>query len=514
MKEFAKEILKDHKGEVVTRFPPEPNGYLHIGHAKSIVLNFSLSEDNGYTNLRFDDTNPDTESKEFVESIIRDVEWLGFTPRNILYASDYFEDLYSYAVTLIEKGLAYVDDSTPEEIAISKGTPVSPGTPTAFRDREKNVNLELFRMMREGKFADGSKVLRAKIDMTHPNMHMRDPILYRIKRSVHHRTGEKWCIYPMYDFAHGQSDSIEKITHSVCTLEFASHRELYDWFIEKLEIFPSKQYEFSRLNITGMNLSKRFLKGLVETGQVTGWDDPRMPTISGMRRKGYPAEAIVEFCDRIGVSSRENVIEKDLLEFCVREKLNEKAKRKMVVLDPVKLIIEDPEDAIFSREESLKGIKILRGDDEREIIFTKEIFVESEDFREVADNKWFRLSPGKFVRLKNACIVKCESFEKDEEGKVTLIRCSFVPSSFSGNDNSGIKAKGTIHWVSSEINEEILVNPCNEIGMPNRVYRAFAETSIIETEKYEPVQFLRKGYFCKDDHGVFNHTVSLKESYK
>jgi glutaminyl-tRNA synthetase len=407
---FIEEIIEKDLAEgkhqsIITRFPPEPNGYLHIGHAKSICLNFGLANKyGGKANLRFDDTNPTTEETEYVESIKADVQWLGFTWANELYTSNYFEQIYAFAVILIEKGLAYVDDSTSEEIAAQKGTPTTPGSRNKFAERTVAENLQLFTEMREGKYADGEKVLRAKIDMRSPNMHMRDPIIYRIKHAHHHRTGDTWCVYPMYDFAHGQSDSIENITHSICTLEFIPHRELYNWCIENLEIFPSQQYEFARLNMTYTVMSKRKLLQLVNEKHVTGWDDPRMPTITGMRRRGYGAAAIRDFCDKIGVAKRENLIDIGLLEFCVREELNKTALRRMVVFDPLKIIITnyDKVGEILNIENNPEEENVTY----REVPFSNEIYIEKDDFMEVPPKKFFRLFPGGMVRLKGGYIIK------------------------------------------------------------------------------------------------------------
>jgi len=414
---FIEEIIEDDLAAgkyktILTRFPPEPNGYLHIGHAKSICLNFGLGlKYGGKTNLRFDDTNPVTEETEYVDSIKDDIRWLGFNWANEFYASDYFDQLYEFAITLIKKGLAYVDDISAEEMAVLKGSPTEPGKDSPFRNRSIEENLSLFIAMKEGKYKDGEKVLRAKIDMGHVNMLMRDPILYRIKHAHHHRTGDAWCIYPMYDFAHGQSDSIENITHSICTLEFIPHRELYDWCIEKLEIFPSHQYEFARLNMTYTVMSKRKLLQLVNEGYVTGWDDPRMPTLSGFRRKGYTPESIRNFCEKIGVAKRENLIDISLLEFCLREELNKTAARVMAVLDPLKLVITNYEDGRTEELVSENGPEEAMGT--RTIPFSKELWIEREDFMEEPAKKWFRLAPGAMVRLKSAYIVKCESFTKD-----------------------------------------------------------------------------------------------------
>ena len=425
---FIEEIIEEdlrtnkHGGRVLTRFPPEPNGYLHIGHAKSICLNFGLAKKyGGKTNLRFDDTNPVTEDVEYVDSIKEDIKWLGFQWDQELYTSDYFQQLYDFAVILINKGLAYVDESSAEEIAKAKGTPTEPGTPTPARSRSVEENLRLFEEMRAGKYADGELVLRAKIDLANPNMHLRDPLLYRIKHAHHHRTASDWCIYPMYDFAHGQSDSIEEITHSICTLEFIPHRPLYDWLIENIGIYESKQYEFARLNLNYTVMSKRRLLQLVNDKLVDGWDDPRMPTISGFRRRGYTPASIRTFCDKIGVAKRENIIDFSLLEFCIREDLNKTAWRRMAVLDPVKLIITNyPE----GKEEMLTGEnnpEVEGGEGERAIPFSKELWIERDDFMEDAPKKYFRMTPGNEVRLKNAYIVKCTGCEKDENGTVATV---------------------------------------------------------------------------------------------
>lgn len=521
---------------IITRFPPEPNGYLHIGHSKSICLNFGLAAKyGGSTNLRFDDTNPVTEETEYVESIKEDIKWLGFNWSNEYYASDYFGQLFNYALQLIQNGLAYVDDSTSEEIAALKGTPTEPGKDSPYRNRTIEENLSLFTDMKAGKYKDGEKVLRAKIDMAHTNMLMRDPIIYRIKHAHHHRTGNEWCIYPMYDFAHGQSDSIEKITHSICTLEFIPHRELYDWFIAQLSIFPSHQYEFARLNMTYTVMSKRKLLQLVNEGHVSGWNDPRMPTISGFRRKGYTPASIRNFCDRIGIAKRENLIDLGLLEFCLREGLNNTAKRAMAVLDPVKLII-DNYDA-----DQTEILKSENGPDEsmgaRDIPFGKELWIEREDFMEVPAKKWFRLAPGAMVRLKSAYIVQCESFEKDANGQITAIHCTYFPESKSGSDTSGLQVKGTIHWVSVQhaIPAEVRLydrlfkveNPAAEEGdfkdyiNPDSlviVDTAYLEPSLAMAKLEDRFQFLRKGYFCLDTDStgnklVFNRTVTLKDTW-
>jgi glutaminyl-tRNA synthetase len=521
---------------ILTRFPPEPNGYLHIGHAKSICLNFGLAiKYGGKTNLRFDDTNPAKEETEYVDSIKEDVKWLGFNWSNEFYASDYFDQIYNFAVTLIKKGLAYVDDSTADEIATLKGSPTEPGKNSPFRDRSMEENLSLFAAMKAGTYQDGEKVLRVKIDMAANNMHMRDPIIYRIKHAHHHRTGDQWCIYPMYDFAHGQSDSIENITHSICTLEFIPHRELYDWFIHTLEIFPSKQYEFARLNMTYTVMSKRKLLQLVTEGHVQSWDDPRMPTISGMRRRGYTPESIRNFCERIGIAKRENLIDVSLLEFCVREDLNLKATRVMAVLEPVKLVITN------YPEGQTEELMCENGPDEsyghRKVQFSKELWIEQEDFMEEPAKKWFRLAPGALVRLKSAYIIQCNHFLKDAAGNISEIHATYIPESKSGSDTSEIKVKGTIHWVSAQhaLQAEIRLydrlfnaeNPSQEEGdfkeyiNPDSLQiipKAFIEPSLLNAEIGNHFQFIRKGYFCLDKEStkeklVFNRTVSLKDAW-
>jgi glutaminyl-tRNA synthetase len=537
LEEIVEHDLKEGKYKsIITRFPPEPNGYLHMGHAKSICLNFGLAlKYGGKTNLRFDDTNPVTEDTEYVESIKNDVKWLGFQWANELYASDYFDQLYQFALALIRKGLAYVDDSTSEEIASQKGTPTQPGKDSPFRSRTIAENLTLFEDMKAGKYKDGEKVLRAKIDMGHNNMHMRDPIIYRIKHAHHHRTGATWCIYPMYDFAHGQSDAIENITHSICTLEFIPHRELYDWFIKNLEIFPSHQYEFARLNMTYTVMSKRKLLQLVSEKHVSGWDDPRMPTISAMRRRGYTPESIREFCDKIGIAKRENLIDVGLLEFCVREHLNKIAQRRMVVFDPVKVVLTNyPEGKT----------EMLPGDDNpedqqataREIPFSRELYIEQEDFMENAPKKYFRLAPGQMVRLKSAYIIRCENVVKDSAGKITELYCTYIPESRSGSDTSGIQVKGTIHWVSTQHAMPVEVRlydrlfKVEDLGQADgdfkdyinpdslQVSTAYAEQALAGAQLSEPYQFLRKGYFVLDPDStknklVFNRTVALRDMW-
>ena len=541
---FIEEIiegdLKSGKyNQLVTRFPPEPNGYLHIGHAKAICLNFGLTQKyGGYTNLRFDDTNPLTEKTEYVDSQQEDIKWLGFTWQNEFYTSDYFEKLFQFALDLINKGLAYVDESTADEIADLKGTPTEPGKDSVYRNRSIDENLDLFLRMKNGEFPDGAYTLRAKIDMASPNMLMRDPIVYRIKHSEHHRTGNIWCIYPMYDFAHGQSDSIENITHSICTLEYVSHRELYDWFIEKLEIFPSKQYEFARLNLTSTVMSKRKLLQLVNDNLVDGWNDPRMPTISGLRRRGYTPASIREFCDRIGIAKRENLIELSLLEFCIREDLNKTARRVMAVLDPIKMYITNYESGKTESLVSENNPEEEDGGGTRELPFSNELWIERDDFMEEPAKKWFRLAPGAMVRLKSAYIVRCDDFKKDVNGNVTEIYCTYFPDSKSGNDTSGINVKGTIHWVSAahaktaevrlydrlftsetpddeEGDFKEYLNPNSLTILPN----VFIEPALADAKTDHRYQFIRKGYFCLDTDStpeklVFNRTVTLKDTYK
>lgn len=540
---FLEEIIEEdiaagkNNGRVHTRFPPEPNGYLHIGHATSICLNFGLAKKyNGKCNLRFDDTNPVTEETEYVESIKNDIKWLGFQWDNEFYASDYFDKLYDFAVTLIKKGLAYVDDSTAEEIAATKGSLTTPGINSKYRDRSVGENLQLFAEMKEGRYKDGEKTLRAKIDMAHPNLLLRDPLMYRIKHEHHHRTGNKWCIYPMYDYAHGQSDSIEEITHSICTLEFIHHRPLYNWFIEQLGIFPSHQYEFARRNLTYTVMSKRKLLQLVNENHVSGWDDPRMPTISGMRRRGYPAEALRQFSDTIGIAKRDNIVDIGLLEFCVREQLNKTTNRVMAVLDPVKLVItnypEGQED-VFDVENNPEDA----GSGTRKVPFSRELWIEREDFMEEAPKKYFRLTPGNMVRLKSAYIVRCEGCVKDSDGNITEVHCTYLPESKSGNDTSGISVKGTIHWVSVKHAHTAEVrmydrlfrveDPSNEEGNfkdyinPDSMHvlpAVYIEPSLATAKAGDRVQFMRKGYFCVDTEStpgkpVFNRTVTLKDAW-
>ena len=539
---FIEEIIENdlatgkHK-TVLTRFPPEPNGYLHIGHAKSICLNFGLAKKyGGKTNIRFDDTNPTKEDVEYVDSIKEDVKWLGFEWANEFYASDYFEQLYEWACELIKKGLAYVDDQSQEEIRAGRGTVSTPGTNSPYRDRSVEENLRLFQEMREGKYKEGEKVLRAKIDMAHPNMMFRDPLMYRINFSHHHRTGDKWCIYPMYDYAHGQSDSIENITHSICTLEFDVHRPLYDWFIEKLEIFPSHQYEFARLNLTYTVMSKRKLLELVKNNYVTGWNDPRMPTICGIRRRGYTPESIRLFAEKVGVAKRDNTIDLSLLEWCVREDLNKRANRYMSVLDPVKLVITNWEKGKV--EEFAAPLNPADPDGPKRIVpFTGELYIERDDFMEEPPKKYFRLKPGGEVRLKYTYIIKCEEVVKDENGNIVEIRCTYDPASKPGA-GEWRSVKGTIHWVSVEHAKEIEVRLVDRLftepfmdSIPEgkdykdylnpdsmKIITGYAEPALLEDKSGIAVQFERLGYFVADkdstdEKPVFNKTTGLKDTF-
>jgi len=539
---FLEEIIENSiaagDSRVQTRFPPEPNGYLHIGHAKSICLNFGLAEKyGGKCNLRFDDTNPVKEDVEYVDSIKEDVRWLGFEWAGEHYASDYFDQLYEWAVELIRKGLAYVDDQSQEEIRLSRGTVTVPGKESPWRNRSVEENLDLFARMKNGEFADGAKVLRAKIDMAHPNMLLRDPIMYRILHAEHHRTGNKWCIYPMYDYAHGESDSIEKITHSICTLEFDVHRPLYDWFIEKLGIFPSHQYEFARLNLTYTMMSKRKLLQLVQEKVVMGWDDPRMPTICALRRRGYTPESVRMFADKVGVAKRDNVIDLGLLEFCVREDLNKRAQRRMAVLDPIRVVITNyPEgktetiECVNNPEDESAG--------KRAVPFSREIYIERDDFMENPPKKYYRLSPGGEVRLRYAYLIRCEEVVKDAAGRVVELRCTYDPESGGGKSSDGRRVKGVIHWVSvptavpsevrlfdrlftraslDDIEEgKTFIDYLNPDSL--RTVTGYLEPSLGEAAVGERFQFERLGYFCKDkdssaDRPVFNRTVTLKDSW-
>ncbi len=540
---FLEEIIEESiaKGEkrVQTRFPPEPNGYLHIGHAKSICINFGLAKKyGGKCNLRFDDTNPVKEDTEYVDSIKRDIQWLGFQWAEERYASDYFDQLYEWAVELIKKGLAYVDDQTQEEIRLTRGTISEPGKESPWRKRSVEENLDLFDRMRRGEFPDGAKVLRAKIDMAHPNMLFRDPIMYRIIHAEHHRTGNKWCIYPMYDYAHGQCDSIERITHSICTLEFDVHRPLYDWFIEALGIFPSHQYEFARLNLTYTMMSKRNLLKLVKEGAVMGWDDPRMPTICALRRKGYTPASVRAFAEMVGVAKRDNVIDLGKLEYCVREDLNKVAERRMAVLNPLKVVISNWEEgkvemrkAVNNPEDPKAGM--------RDVPFSREIYIDRDDFMENPPKKYFRLSPGSEVRLRYSYLIKCEEVVKDAEGNVVELRCTYDPMSGEGSSSDGRRVKGVIHWVSAPhaVKAEVrLFNPLfrtedpfdTSAGQESWEYNLNPDSMVKVTGYLEPslkdapightYQFERVGYFCPDTdttagHPVFNRTVTLKDSW-
>ena len=518
---------------VLTRFPPEPNGYLHIGHAKSICLNFGTAiKYGGQCNLRYDDTNPVKEDDEYIQSIQRDVEWLGFTPAKILFASDYFDYMFECALKLIDKGLAYVCDLDAEQIREYRGTLTQPGKNSPYRDRSIEENKKLFLEMRDGKYADGEKVLRAKIDMASPNLNMRDPIIYRILRATHHRTGDKWLIYPMYDFAHPLGDAYEGITHSICTLEFEDHRPLYDWVVQNCECDPAPhQYEFARLNLTRTIMSKRYLKKLVDEKFVSGWDDPRMPTLSGLRRRGFTPEAMRDFCERIGVAKSNSEVEAGLLEHCVREHLGQIAPRRMAVLDPLKVVIENYE----GDGETVKSENLPKNEEAgtREVKFSREIYIERSDFMENPPGKFFRLAPGKEVRLKDAYIIKCESVIKDENDNVTELRCTYDPDSKTGGATAGRKIKGTLHWVDAasavpcEVHlYDFLLNE-GEGDFTDRLNaeslnvlpNALIEAAGADVAVGERFQFLRQGYFNVDSDStpempVFNLIVNLKDSYK
>ncbi len=532
------EDLKSNKydGRVQTRFPPEPNGYLHIGHAKAICLDFGLADEfGGHTNLRFDDTNPEKEETEYVESIKADVNWLGFQWDGLFYASDYFDQLYEWAIKLIKDGKAYVDDLAAEEIRAHRGTLTEPGKDSPYRNRPVDENLNLFERMRAGEFPDGSRVLRAKIDMASPNLNLRDPVMYRILHAEHHRTGNKWCIYPMYDYAHGESDSIEKVTHSICTLEFEDHRPLYNWFIEQLGIFPSRQIEFDRLNLTYTLLSKRKLLQLVQEGRVGGWDDPRMPTLGGLRRRGYTPEAIRNFVASIGVSKTTGSIELAMLEHFVREDLNKRAPRVMAVLRPLKVVIDNyPEnsveelDAVNNPEDATAGT--------RKVPFSRELYIEQDDFREEPPKGYFRLSPGREVRLRYGYFITCRSVVKNDHGEVVEVHCSYDPATRGGNAPDGRKVKGTIHWVSAakaieaevRIYENLFTKENPNEGSDFLANLNQNSLDVISDAKLEPslagaiaggrYQFERLGYFCVDPDSakgrpVFNRTVALKDTW-
>lgn len=539
LEEIIEADLKSGKVDsVLTRFPPEPNGYLHLGHAKSICINFGLAQKyGGKTNLRFDDTNPTKEDTEYVDSIKEDIKWLGFQWDKEKYASDYFDQLYAWAEELIQKGLAYVDDQTQEEISKGRGTVDKPGVESPYRNRSVEENLKLFREMRDGKYADGEKVLRAKIDMASPNMMFRDPLLYRIKHASHHRTGDKWCIYPMYDFTHGQCDSIEHITHSICTLEFDVHRPLYDWFIQTLGIYPSHQYEFARLNLTYTLMSKRKLLELVQKGLVSGWDDPRMPTLCGVRRRGYTPEALKMFCEKIGVSKRDQLMDLQLLEWCVRQDLNARSNRYMVVEDPVKVTLTNWEAGKVEWFDCPLNPAEPEGAT-RKVPFTGELYISRADFMEDAPKKFFRLKPDGEVRLKYTYIIKCNEVIKDAEGNVVELKCTFDPSTRPGS-GEWRSVKGTIHWVSTAHAKEV------ELRMYDKLFtladmsqvpedkdykdflnpqslvlgKGYAEPALLEDKSGIAVQFERDAYYFKDpdstpEHPVFNRTATLKDSYK
>lgn len=539
LEEIIEADLKSGKVDsVLTRFPPEPNGYLHLGHAKSICINFGLAQKyGGKTNLRFDDTNPTKEDTEYVDSIKEDIKWLGFQWDKEKYASDYFDQLYAWAEELIQKGLAYVDDQTQEEISKGRGTVDKPGVESPYRNRSVEENLRLFREMRDGKYADGEKVLRAKIDMASPNMMFRDPLLYRIKHASHHRTGDKWCIYPMYDFTHGQCDSIEHITHSICTLEFDVHRPLYDWFIQTLGIYPSHQYEFARLNLTYTLMSKRKLLELVQKGLVSGWDDPRMPTLCGVRRRGYTPEALKMFCEKIGVSKRDQLMDLQLLEWCVRQDLNARSNRYMVVEDPVKVTLANWEPGKVEWFDCPLNPAEPEGATSK-VPFTGELYISRADFMEDAPKKFFRLKPDGEVRLKYTYIIKCNEVIKDAEGNVVELKCTFDPSTRPGS-GEWRSVKGTIHWVSTAHAKEV------ELRMYDKLFtladmsqvpedkdykdflnpqslvlgKGYAEPALLEDKSGIAVQFERDAYYFKDpdstpEHPVFNRTATLKDSYK
>lgn len=542
---FIEEIIENdfttnkYQQRVHTRFPPEPNGFLHIGHAKSICLNFGLGlKYNGKTNLRFDDTNPTTEKDDYVEAIKADIQWLGFDwNEDALFASDYFPQMYAYAVDLIKKGKAYVDFSTPEEIAIQKGTPTQAGTGNKYRDTDVATNLALFEAMRDGEYADGTCVLRAKIDLASPNMIMRDPVIYRIKKAHHHRTGDTWCIYPMYDFAHCLSDSIEGITHSICTLEFEPHRELYDWILIELGTYRPQQIEFARLNLEYAITSKRRLLKLVEGAHVTGWDDPRLYTISGLRRRGFTAQAIRDLATTVGISKRESLTEVALMEYCLREDLNKVANRIMVVHEPIKVLITNYDAAKVeylkaenNPEDATAGV--------REIPFSREIFIDADDFMENPPKKYFRLFPGGKVRLKHAYIIECNEVIKDEAGNIVELHCTYIENSKSGEDTSGISVKGTIHWVAAPTAQPVTLRMYEQLFVlpsladvaedkdfldylnPNSlsIKTAYAEPAIKSAKAGDKFQFLRKGYYCVDPDTtendlIFNLTIGLKDSW-
>lgn len=538
-KNFIENIIENdieknyHQRPVKTRFPPEPNGYLHIGHAKSICLNFSIAEKyNGGCNLRFDDTNPTKEDTEYVESIKEDVKWLGFDWSELRFASDYFDTMYNCAVKLIKKGKAFVCELNADEMREYRGTLTEPGKESPYRNRTVEENLALFEEMKSGKYPDGSMVLRAKIDMTSPNMNMRDPVIYRISHQHHHNSGDKWCVYPMYDFAHPIEDAIEGVTHSICTMEFEDHRPLYEWVLNETEWEnPPKQIEFARLNITNTLMSKRYLKELVDNGTVESWDDPRLPTISGLRRRGYTPEAIRDFCERIGIAKANSVVEIGQLESCVREDLKNRVESRNVILDPLKVVITNyPEDK--TEECELENNKEVEEMGTRMVPFSRELYVEREDFMEVPVKKYFRLFPGNEVRFKGAYFITCNEVVKDEAGNVTELRCTYDPETRSGSGFEGRKVKGTIHWVDAKTAEKITVREFDylkiegedgtEVMNPNtmKVYEAYAEPAIKDSEPGMRYQFFRHGYYIEDtrlssdENKVFNQIVGLKSSWK
>ncbi|MEO0020167.1 MAG: glutamine--tRNA ligase/YqeY domain fusion protein [candidate division WOR-3 bacterium] len=526
---------------IVTRFPPEPNGYLHIGHAKSICLNFGIAKEyGGRCHLRFDDTNPEKEEEEYVRAIIEDVRWLGFDwGEHLYYASDYYEQLYQWAIELIKKGKAYVCDLSPEEVREYRGTLTKPGKESPYRNRSVEENLELFERMRKGEFPDGSKTLRAKIDMSSPNLNMRDPVMYRIMKVPHHRTGDKWCIYPTYDWAHGQSDSIEGITHSICTLEFEDHRPLYDWFLDQLGVHHPRQVEFARLNLTYTVMSKRRLLELVQEGYVSGWDDPRMPTIAGLRRRGYTPESIRRFCDEIGVAKAETVISIDLLEHCLREDLNKRAERRMAVLRPLKVVIENYPPGKVEELEAINNPEDLNAGT-RKVPFSREIYIEEDDFREEPPPKYYRLTPGREVRLRYAYLIKCVGVIKDENGRVKELRCTYDPKTLGSDAPDGRKVKATIHWVSAQhaidaevrLYDRLFTKPDPDDVEPGQDWKSNInpnslvilrgcklEPSLKDVKPGDKFQFERLGYFCADlkdclpGNLVFNRTVTLKDTW-
>jgi glutaminyl-tRNA synthetase len=540
---FIREIVLEHNrtgrfgGQVITRFPPEPNGYLHIGHAKAICIDFGIAaEFGGHCNLRFDDTNPSKESVEYVESIMADVHWLGFDwGEHVYYASDYFEQLYAWAVQLIRAGQAYVDDLTPEQMREYRGTLTEAGRESPYRHRSVEENLDLFARMRAGEFEDGSRTLRAKIDMGAPNLNLRDPVMYRIRKTPHHRTGDTWCIYPMYDWAHGQSDSIEGVTHSICTLEYEDHRPLYDWYLDALGVYHPQQIEFARLNVSHTLTSKRKLRQLVEAGHVSGWDDPRMPTIAGLRRRGYTPESVRDFCERIGMAKADNLVDIALLEHCVREDLNRRAERRMAVLRPLRLVIDNYPDGQVEEFDALNNPEDP-GAGTRKVPFSRELYIDQDDFRDPAPPKYFRLSPGAEVRLRYAYIVKCTGVERDAAGQVTTVRCTYDPAS-RGGDAKGRRVKGTIHWVSAAHAVDAEVRLYEHLFAVPKPDDAEDWTTVLNPEslevradaKVEPAlasapagtrfQFERQGYFCVDTRDsargrlVFNRTVGLRDTW-